>query len=571
MAKEKRVKYTRLGDLLTGVGVITEEQLQQALGLQKGTGKRLGQVLIDNKIISEMQLIEALQVQLGVDFIDLSGMPLSSDLTSILPKNLAKKYQIVPVKVVGDDLYLAMSDPLNFIAIEEAKAATKKHIIPMISTMDLVDRAIATLYGTEGAKRAIEEMQKESAEDGDASVGSTMNLIGEDDFTSAPAIRLVNSIIERAITEKASDIHMEPREGEMAIRMRIDGIMHYSLNVPKELQAAVTSRVKIMCGMDVTERRIPQDGRSAVRIKTKEVDLRASTLPTVYGETIVIRLLDRDSQILTPEGLGLTGDNLKKYEALLANKQGVILLVGPTGSGKSSTMYSMIKRLNTEEVNLVTLEDPVEYNIDGVNQVQINEKTGMTFASGLKSILRQDPDIIAVGEIRDGETAEIAMRAAITGHLVLSTVHTSDAVSTLDRLDDIGVEPYMVAAALKGVISQRLLRRVCPHCREEYKPDAAELATLGLPATQEGQVSFFKGRGCPECYRSGYRGRIAVFEILTITRGIRKAIHEQKSHTKLLEAVAESGHVPLLENCQKLVLEGVTSSEEALRTINMTE
>jgi len=564
--------YTRLGDLLISTGVITEEQLHKALEIQKTTvNKRLGQVLIDEKIIREMQLIEALQLQLGIDFVDLSKEDIPAEMTQVLPKSLAIKYSVVPVKTKGDELYLAMTDPLNFIAIEEAKSVTKKRVIPMIATIAATERAISILYGNEGVKRAIEDLEKESAEDGVLVIGSGISQIGDEDSLSAPTIRLVNSIIERAVNMRASDIHIEPRENEMAVRMRVDGIMHNVLNVPRAVQASVVSRVKIMCGMDITERRVPQDGRASVIVKMKELDLRTSTLPTVYGEKVVLRLLDRDAQILNASGLGLEGDNLEKFEKLMTNRQGVVLIVGPTGSGKSSTMYTMIDKLNTEEVNLVTLEDPVEYQMDGVNQVQINEKIGMSFASGLKSILRQDPDIIAIGEIRDGETAEIAMRAAITGHLVLSTVHTSDAISTLDRLVDIGVEPYMITSALKGVISQRLVRRICPHCREGYTPSIEELEMIDMADADPHELTFYRGVGCPECFGSGYRGRTAVFEILVITRDIRRAIHDRASTEKLMEAVEASGFSSLLENCRKLVLEGVTTVQESYRVISVTD
>ncbi len=564
-------KYTKLGDLLTSTGVITEEQLAQALQLQRVSKKRLGQVLVDNAIISEMQLIEALRLQLGVEFIDLGKVAIPSEMTKMLPKSIARKHQMVPVKVMGNDLYIAMVDPLNFIAIEEAKVATKRHIIPMISTSAAVSRAIVTLYGNEGVRLAIEDMQRESAEDGVRMLGRDANLIGEDDSSSAPAIRLVNSIIERGIGERASDIHLEPQEDSMAVRMRIDGIIHAVLTVPKELQPSLISRIKIMCGMEVTERRIPQDGRAIVRIKMREIDLRASTIPTIYGEKVVLRLLDKNAQILTPKGLGIEGENLEKYEKLLVLKQGVILMVGPTGSGKSSTMYTMLDQLNTEAVNIVTLEDPVEYSMAGINQVQINEKLGMTFASGLRSILRQDPDIIGVGEIRDGITAEIAMRAAITGHLVLSTIHTSGVLSALDRLADMGVAPYMMSSALEGLVSQRLVRRVCPQCRERYQPTAEELLRVGLPAEEAGHLMLYRGKGCPECFGTGYRGRIAVFEILLFDDAIRHAVHEQLPRADLLAAIKDSGFTSLADNCRVLLREGVTTAQEMIRTINITD
>ncbi len=569
------MKYTRLGDLLIDAGLINQEQLDQALKRQKETKLRLGETLISDGTITERQLIDALTMQLGIDFVDLANTRIDSDMAQLVPKNLAKKYAVVPVRVQGDELYLAMADPLNFIATEEVKAASRKKPIPMISTKAAVEHAISVLYGAEGAQRAIEQMQQESSSDSsEYVVGMQVATDIEESASAAPSIRLVDTIIERGITDRASDIHIEPREGDMRVRMRIDGVLHDELTIPKELQGSVISRIKIMCGMDVTERRVPQDGRAIVRVRMKEVDMRASTLPTVHGEKMVLRLLDKDNQQDTAEGLGFSGENLRKYYELLRNRQGAILLVGPTGSGKSSTMFAMLSHLNTEGVNIVTLEDPVEYNIEGVNQVQVNEKVGTTFASGLRSIMRQDPDILAVGEIRDSETADIAMRAAVTGHLVLSTMHTGDALSTLDRLADIGVEPFMMATALKGVISQRLVRRICPHCKTAYEPSAEELQNLGIDSAQG--VQFYHGQGCPECYGSGYKGRIAVAEILSIDNAISQAIHArqyslEKSSADLKQAVAASGFTPILDNCRQLVLEGVTTVDEVMRTIYATE
>lgn len=329
------------------------------------------------------------------------------------------------------------------------------------------------------------------------------------------------------------------------------------------------SRIKIMGGMNIAERRIPLDGRANVRIKSQDIDLRISTLPLIYGEKVVIRLLNKSTDLLNKAGIGLSGPDLDKYAKLISNHSGVILIVGPTGSGKSSTMYTMIGELNREEVNLVTLEDPVEYNISGVNQVQINEKVDMTFANGLRSILRQDPDIIAVGEIRDGETAEIAMRAAITGHLVLSTIHTNDAISTIDRLKDIGVEPYLIASALNGIISQRLVRRICPNCKTAYKPTPEDLEILGMDRGSD--VTFYKGKGCPYCFDTGYRGRTGVFEILMMNRETRRCIAEGGSKEQLVQAAEGADYVSIRDNCRRLVLEGVTTADEARRTINSIE
>lgn len=558
--------YKRLGDLLLSVGLINEEQLNEALKLQKDTKERLGTLLINHEFITESQLIEALQMQLGIEFVDLSKTEIEPKMSSYVPKNIARKYGVVPVRVENDRLYLAMKDPLNFFAIEEVKTASRKRIIPMISTFNGVDRAILNLYGNEGVAKAIEEMKQQADAQGDSGENTAGPTdIGEEDNVSAPTVRLVNSIIERAVTERASDIHIEPREGELAVRMRIDGMLHRILNVPKNLQMSVISRIKVMGGMNTAEHRIPQDGRANVRIKSQDVDLRISTLPTIYGEKVVIRLLNKSAALLSKSGIGLTGADLDKYTKLISNHSGVVLIVGPTGSGKSSTMYTMIGELNREEVNLVTLEDPVEYNISGINQVQINEKVGMTFAGGLRSILRQDPDIIAVGEIRDGETAQIAMRSAITGHLVLSTIHTNDAVSTIDRLKDIGVEPYLIASALNGIISQRLVRRICPNCKTAYTPSEEEMELLGVK--KEDNPTFYRGKGCPHCFDTGYRGRTGVFEILMMNRETRRCISEGSGKERLMEAAEGPDYVSIRDNCKRLVLEGVTTVDEAKRTI----
>ncbi len=564
--------YKRLGDVLTDAGLITDEQLGHALAQQKESKRRLGDELIAEGVITEAELIEALQMQLGIEFVDLSAIDLDPEMSRVVSKNVARQYNVVPVRTTPEDVYLAMSDPLNFMAIEAVKNATRKRVVPMVATNDSVMRAIMTLYGNEGAARAIEEMKRDARAAGTDDGGSFQtSTLGDDaDAQSAPTVRLVNSIIERAATERASDIHLEPREADLHVRMRIDGVLRTILTVPKELQASVISRLKIMGGMNTSERRVPQDGRANIRLKKQDIDLRINTLPTIHGETVVIRLLDKNESLFDPKGIGLAGSNLEKYNRLIHANNGMVLIVGPTGSGKSSTMYTMIRELNDDSVNLVTLEDPVEYNIDGANQVQINEKTGMTFASGLRAILRQDPDIVAVGEIRDGETAEIAMRAAITGHLVLSTVHTFDAASTIDRLVDIGVEPYLIASGVRGIISQRLVRLVCPHCREEYAPDPEELDALGM--RYDPAVKFFRGTGCPMCFGTGYRGRTGVFEILVLDRALRARITGGATREELQMAIEQSGsYRTMADSCRELVLNGVTTVEEARKTITALE
>lgn len=557
--------YKRLGDVLIDAGLITEAQLARALAAQKESKRRLGDELIAQGVISEQGLIEALQMQLGIEFVDLSRGDLDPNMSRVISKNVARQYDVVPVRASCDEVHLAMADPLNFVAIEAVRTATRKRVIPLVSTRDAIRRAIMTLYGNEGAARAIEEMKRDvrHAQAAEAGVSSATNV---EDPSAAPTVRLVNSIIERAVTERASDVHLEPRENGLHVRMRIDGLLRTILKVPRELQASVVARLKVMGGMNTSERRIPQDGRANVRIKSQDVDLRMNTLPTTHGESVAIRLLDRDEGLLDVRGIGLYGTNLERFERLIKANNGMILIVGPTGSGKSSTMSTMIRQLNDESVNVITLEDPVEYHIDGVNQCQINEKVGMTFANGLRAILRQDPDIVAVGEIRDGETAQIAMRAAITGHLVLSTIHTFDALSTFDRLLDIGVEPYLISSGVHGIVSQRLVRRICPHCRQEYAPDPEEFADLGLE--YDPAVRFFRGTGCPLCFNTGYRGRIGVFEILLLNRTVRSLIVAGASREEVQDAIEHSDDFqPIAQSCAELVLKGVTTAEEARRTL----
>lgn len=558
--------HIRLGELLKSSGIISDEQLEVALELQKQTKQRLGDILTEYNFITSGELIEALQMQLGIDFIDLTAVSIPVELTKSVPRNVAKEHCIVPVKLSGDNLCIAMSDPLDFIAQEVVKKISGKNVIPMIATKKAVEQVIATLYGSEGTARAIEDMKREISA-GDILPGQIIETADED-INKAPAIRFVNSIIERAFLERASDIHIEPQKEEVVVRMRIDGLLHKILTVPSDLQSTVISRLKIMGGMNISEHKIPQDGHAMITVKDHSIDIRMSVMPTIYGEKVVLRLLDKSSHEISKHTIGLTREDEARYDALLQNSNGIILLVGPTGSGKSTTMCAMLSELAGEEVNVVTLEDPVEYDIAGVNQCQINEKTGMTFANGLMAVLRQDPDIIGVGEIRDSETAAIAARAAITGHLVLSTLHTNNSVSAVHRLMDIGVEPYMISSALKGVISQRLVRKICPHCRIAYLPSDDEKQLLGISDTDNPQL--YRGEGCPECHHSGYSGRQAVFEILVLTKKMRRMISEGASEEQLSDEASAGSFTSMKQACSKLVLEGVTTAEEALKAINST-
>ena len=567
------MNYIRLGDLLVKSGAISEEQLTKALALQKESGgERLGTVLIENGMLTESQLIHALTTQIGVEYIDLNSCDIPADMAHILPKSIAKKYTVVPVRATRTDLYLAMADPLNFVAIEEVTAATRRHVIPMITTEEAASRAVQNLYSNQGAVRAIEEMRRELQSNPDTGLpqmGQQTVVVDDESKDAAPAIRLVNSIIERAYTEQASDIHLEPGEENMSIRMRIDGMLREVITVPRELEGSVISRLKIMAHLDIAQRNLPQDGHASVTVRQENIDLRISTLPTVYGEKVVVRLLRKNQELITMEGIGLRGENLERFKHLTSTtKEGAILMVGPTGSGKTSTMYTMIDNMKNSALNLVSLEDPVEFYMGQVCQVQINDRVGLTFATALRSVLRQDPDIIAVGEIRDGETAEIAMRAAITGHIVLSTIHTNSAITAIDRLFDIGVEPYVVAGAVKWIVSQRLLRRVCPLCRKSYQPTREERELMGFPP--EGKEIFYRGEGCDHCFHTGYRGRIGVFEILNVTPAVRRAIYSGQ-RDRLEEAVAQSDFVPIMENCRQLLAEGVTTVDEVERVMGIGE
>ena len=558
------MRQKRLGDMLISQDLLTEEQLSEALLKQRESKERLGTVLIKEGYISETQLIEALKNQLGIDYIDLNNY--NPEMARYIPKAFAKSAAVVPVKIVKDSLFLAMEDPLNFMAIEQAGNTSKKKIIPMIASAASVSHAINILYENVGVAEAMAQMREESGFTED--VVNAPVIEKEDE---GPTIRLVNSVFMRAYTESCSDIHIEPTATDTIIRMRIDGRLHKVLTIPKDLKDSVISRIKVMAHLDIVERRIPQDGRINMKLSDRDVDMRVNTLPTIYGEKICIRILGKDDRMLNREGIGMVfeSDN-RKVDRLLANTSGVIMIVGPTGSGKTSTMFTLIKELLSESVNLITLEDPVEYNIPGATQVQINEKVGLTFASGLRAILRQDPDIICVGEIRDGETAQIAMRAAITGHLVITTIHTEDAVTAIDRLKDMGVEPYLISAGLRGIISQRLLRRVCDKCKEPYDPDPKMVEMSGIK-NYPGRV-FYHGRGCDTCFNSGYRGRIGAFEILLMNDKLRHCITSGGDKQEFRElATTSSQYVPMMENADKLVEQGITTVDEICRTIMVTD
>lgn len=547
----------RLGDLLIEAGIITTEQLSEALSIQKSTGEKLGEVLTNSGFVTEKQMIEVLEFQLGIPHMNLEKHYIDPEIPNLIKEDLARRHLLMPVSKKGNILWVAMSDPLNIFAIDDVKIATGLKVETIISSKRDIENAIDEYYGKQDAEKAIEDFKKQyEIDDIDTLDDEVLNEIN-----NAPVVRLVNSIIKQAVKSKASDIHIEPFENTIRVRFRIDGDMQEIMTPAKSAHSAIVTRIKIMAKMNIAERRLPQDGRVETSIDGREIDLRISSLPTVYGEKIVIRLLDRSSFLISKSQLGFTKHNLGLLENIMQNPNGIILVTGPTGSGKTTTLYTLLRELNRIDRNIITVEDPVEYRLNGINQVAVNVKAGLTFANALRSILRQDPDIIMIGEIRDGETAKIAVRAAITGHLVLSTMHTNDTAATVARLTDMGVEPYLVSSSVVGVVAQRLVRRICNDCKQKYTPNEMEKKTVGVIE----DIEIYRGRGCTNCNNTGYKGRIAIHEVMPIVKELRMKIDRRENADKLRETARRHGTSSLRDNCRELVLEGMTTIEELLR------
>ncbi|AKL95270.1 type IV pilus assembly protein PilB [Clostridium aceticum] len=551
-------KNMRLGDILVSSGLITEEQLKIVLDLQKKRGKKLGELLIEEGFVTENQIIEVLEFQLGVPHMNLNKYYISPTAPKKISENLARKHLIIPINIIGEKLIVAMADPLNLLAIDDVKLATGLDVDIVIATTNDILNAINKYFDNrEVAEQAIEEFttqqKPQEIDDKDSQL--------ENDINNAPVVKLVNTIISQAVKNKASDIHIEPFEKNVRIRYRIDGDLKEIMTPAKSTHSAIVTRIKIISKLDISEKRIPQDGRVEVTIEKRPIDMRISVLPTVYGEKVVIRLLDRGSIVIKKEQLGFTEQNLKLFNSIMKSPEGIVLVTGPTGSGKTTTLYTMLQELNQIDKNIITVEDPVEYRLDGINQVQVNTKAGMTFAAGLRSILRQDPDIIMVGEIRDVETAQIAVRAAITGHLVLSTLHTNDTASSIARLIDMGVDTYLVSSAVVGVIAQRLIKKVCVHCKTPYQPTEEEKLMLH----QEGELLLYKGKGCNACNNTGYLGRTAIHEIMPVNREIRNLINRNGESDLIKDKALEAGMLTLFESCRLLVFKGITTIDELLR------
>jgi type IV pilus assembly protein PilB len=551
----------RLGDMLLEAGKISLAQLNRALETQRKTKRRLGEVLIDQGLLTEDEIADVLAQQLSLERIDLEKTFVEQDIARSIPKEVALKYTAIPIYMRDDKLVVAMSDPLNMFAIDDICFITQKKIQPAVATKQQILKAIEIYYTKQDTDQAIEELKREFTDFTEGSQKTEMDLT--DDVQAAPAVRLTNSIINQAIATNASDIHIEPFENYVAVRYRVDGVLFESNRIPQSLYSAVSTRIKIMAGMNIAEKRLPQDGRIELETKGRSYDFRVSSLPTVFGEKIVIRVLDRTTFDFTRDKLGFTERENEMLDKIIRMPYGIVLLTGPTGSGKTTTLYSLLSEVNTPDKNIVTIEDPVEYMLEGINQVQVNTKAGLTFAAGLRSILRQDPDIIMIGEIRDEETAQIAVRAAITGHLVLSTLHTNDAPGAITRLVDMGVEPYLAADAIVAVIAQRLVRKLCPNCKAPYKAEDNDKMILNL----DKPVQLYRAVGCPACQNSGYRGRTAIHEVMMVGREHRNIIARGGSAEEIREVAVRQGMVDLYESCRRLVLDGVTTIQEMVRTV----
>ena len=556
-----RRERMRLGDILIKQNVLTEEQLKKALDMQKGTGKKIGEVLVDSGMITEEMIVRALQMQLGLKVVRLAGVVIPKEVRDLISVNLLKKYQCIPFELDpynANILHLAMADPMDMAAIDDISIVTNLQVEPYIASARDVLAAIDRCYGASETMDAARRFTRERAQ-----LRGNVEEETETDVSDAPIVQLVRSLIEQAIRQRASDIHIEALETKVRVRYRIDGALYEKMVYDNSLLPAIATRIKIMGGMDISEKRKPQDGRMTVMVDRQEYDIRISSIPTVHGEKIVMRLSSKLALTREKKELGLTEDEMTRFDHMMAHPYGIIFVTGPTGSGKSTTLYTALSALNKEDVNIVTVEDPVEADIEGINQIQVNPKVELTFASALRSILRQDPDIIMIGEIRDQETASIAVQASITGHLVVSTMHTNNAVGTLNRMADMGIERYLIADSMVGVIAQRLVRKLCPHCRRSRMATKEELRLL--KQAPDAKTEVYEPGGCNFCNNTGYFGRIGVFEIMEVDDTIRQLITENAPTEDLLQAAKAGGMHTLRENAIRYVLDGTTSIEEMLK------
>jgi type IV pilus assembly protein PilB len=570
----------KLGEVLMAAGLLTTDQLTKALEECTRSGKRLGEYLVDQAIISEHDLTSCLSNQLGFLFVDLAKEALNPELSSTIPEPLAKRYQAVPLRQEGKSLTVAMDNPLDFEAIQDISFLSGCTVKPVLAARSVIKEALEKIYVKQEIEATIDRLTGDSTEefseellevlsDTDQPTAAEIQNL-EEETRRAPIVRLGNMIMTEAVRARSSDIHIEPTRRDTVVRFRVDGLLREILRLPKRVHSSLISRFKILAKLDIAERRLPQDGAIRLKIEKREIDLRVSTMPTLNGEKIVLRVTDQSKSSIRMETIGLSEKDYATIKSFTQRHKGLILVTGPTGSGKTTTLYAVINAIKSPTLNLLTVEDPVESDIDGINQTQVNPDAGLTFASALRAILRQDPDVVLVGEIRDQETAEIAIRAAMTGHLVLSTLHTNDAPSAITRLIDIGIPRYLVASLVEGVVAQRLVRTICPHCKEKAKPDPATLMTLRIPPETLSNVQFYAGRGCAQCGKTGYLGRIAIMEILDPSAQMREMIAEDATEQELRLAALAVKMTTLGEDGLSKAKAGLTTLEELLRVIEVS-
>ena len=554
-------KSKQLGQILIELNMITPEQLEQALEEHRRTPKSIGRVLIDLGMIKEGDLVRALAEQVGLEFVDLAEHPIDATATTLLPEALARRYRAIPIGERDGKLLVAMSDPANVYALDDIRTITNRDVQPLVATAADVERAIQKFAGMDGQVEALASVASEALEGEEQQMEAALE--------DAPIVKLVNAIMTQAVGDRASDVHIEPAERNVRIRFRVDGVLHEPMPAaPKNIQGGLISRLKVMAELNIAERRVPQDGRISMKVGGKALDLRVATLPTVYGEKVVIRVLDKSNALLALEDLGFLEESYKQFSKSFKKPYGAILVTGPTGSGKSTTMYSTLNILNEEDKNIITVEDPVEYRLAGVNQMQVNPKAGLSFASALRSILRADPDIVLIGEVRDKETATIAIEAALTGHMVLSSLHTNDAPSAITRLTEMGVETFLVASAIDAVVAQRLARILCERCKEAYAPEEHDLREAGYPEWLWPDIKqLHRPAGCPACSNTGYRGRMGLYEVMPMTAEIERLTVERASAEQIKAVAVQQGMITLRDDGLEKVRMGITSIEEVARVV----
>ena len=560
--RSRKASKLRLGEILVEMGLATKEQVDDAMALQSETRKRVGQLLLEQGVITLLDLTKALGTKFGVPFLDLTAVNIDPSASHLIEDKLARRYSAIPVRFVEDKLLVAMADPQNLLALQDLEILTGYTILAAISSEEDIFKAISDAY----RERDVGENAEEKALS--AELDEPVSDI-RDATEEAPVVKLINNVIAQSVDDGASDIHFEPQAKELVIRFRIDGVLHEVMAVPRRMQSGVISRLKIMSDLDIAERRVPQDGRIGLMVGGKPIDMRVATLPTVYGEKVVMRLLDKSNVMLDLKDLGFAPKALKRFSRSFTRPYGAILVTGPTGSGKSTTLYAALNILNSTEKNVITVEDPVEYRLTGINQVQVNTRAGMTFAAALRSILRCDPDIVMIGEIRDRETAQIAVESALTGHLVLSTLHTNDAPGALSRLTEMGIEPFLTASAVDCVLAQRLARRLCKSCKEPYTATREMLRKNDFPpeVLDRDDVTLYRPKGCSRCNGTGYKGRLGLYEVMIVSEAVRRLTVERKSSDEISRVAEAEGMKSLREDGIDKVLQGMTSVEEIARVI----